>query len=796
MCVDDAMDPVYDEAGMCVINAKSISQRISLMTTEEFNYVSEVSSQFLTLLIRLAHCPDANKVKDAAFSMLRLLLERIFDNNSMKNKFVSYKSTQDLAPEEGSSSKNASEAIMSSVLGSLDPIAILTNILNDDDHNNGNATVSKGIHGILSILEGYNPLKLDDFIILEKCKMGEGCACSSLQKILKKPNILNNYSSSLATLVYLLRCLNHNRFNFGGDIESAKASGVNNPDDVIIVPLRGLLLNCINWATRTTSNISDEGADILYSVNNEMSIVSSDGTDVLYSDSNEKWVSSLQEKVNRLRLEERAYISQLYVFLIYSRHRQQTGDCIKQFMYTIFVRFLYSVTEILFCTNENASKEVDGGKFLDYIGAWNAISAMGSTFHTMKAYQSWREENSSVAPILNLFSGRWKKYYNNSETLAKVGTDMAHFICNMANPTRLGNGGRRNGGHTTSGLDSIRSIRQAEKYIPFGFVEQRRDSFLRILPIGIKSHAQRHSNGKNIPCNCFHILSKIEGGEILGSTTKAVDQAAFGKIIIPNGVENGTGKVMGLITAYIDKTILGCDFPDNNENFEKRVNKFANDIIFSKTMIHEESVNHCTTVPESRMWDNPVIPPGNTARCFDTRIYTLFLLWQRPCVEYPNVSALTASQLELMLSRDPKWAQFITRIFFITERASFQLADVIVKNVTDNDGGGLDAIKQMFSSNFKQNADVAQNLINCALDTVYKNWTNIRRNEQQKTGADSDSPNIIDLTGQKAQYTARLYDLLHEIIIENDMNPACVIPNSAFLREHIKGLDELMMKMF
>lgn len=751
---------------MCVVNTKSITERISFMDAEEFNYVSNISSQFLTYFIRLAHCPDANKVKDAGFSMLRLLLNSVFDNNSMKNKFVSYKSTQDLAAEV-SSSKNVGEAIISSIMGSLDPIAILTNIL--DESGGENDTLSKGMDGILSILEGYNPIKLDDFIMLEKCNRGQGCvACSSLQRTL----IHINTQSPNEALLYLLRCLNHRRLNFGGDIESARASTTfvqneNNPR-VIIVPLRNLLLSCIDFladdnSTRTLSSITNDG-----------------GANILYS---EMWVSSLYERVKRLQLYDRAFICQVYAFLIFSRHRQQTGDCIKQFLYTIFARFLYSATEILFCANENASKEVDGGNFLNYIEGWTNTSVMSSTLNTMKAYQSWRNEGSSAAPVLNLFSGQWKKHYSNSEALARVGADMAKFICSMANPTRLGGGGRNN--TTTSGLDSIRSVRQAEKYIPFGFVEQYR-GFLKILPKGISLHARNHSNGNNIPCNCFHILSGIKGGEMLGPTTEAANQAAFSKIITPGGVENGTGKVMGLITAYIDKTILGSTIPANPSDFEKRVNKFVIDIIFSKTMIHEESVNHCKTVPDHRIWLNPVTTGQSIARCFDTRIYTLFLLWQRPCVEYPNVSALTASQLELMLSRDPKWAEFITRIFFIMERVSFQLADAIVKTVHKNSAGlGADGVlKLVLPSNLKD-AGVAQKLIDCSLNTVFRDWTT----------ASSGNADIINMNGAKAQYTSKLYDLLHKIVIENDMDPACVITYSKFLCNYVKLMDELLMKI-
>lgn len=730
---------IIDEAGMCVVNTKSITDRFSVMEDEEIKYVANISGQFLTNLVRLAHCPDVNKVKEAAVRMLRLLLNNVYDNHSIKNKFVSFIAKSELV--EAPSSQKIGQMLM----GSLDPVAILSHLLDDGSGDK----LSGSISSMFSVLKGYNPLKLDDLVVLEKCNGGVGCkACISLQQTLE----LGDNSPPVEALLYFLRCMNHQRLNFGGDLESAKASSTfnknyNNPK-IIIIQLRNLLLNCLDFlGGGTLSNI-------------------------IGNDENEMWLQSLHNTVNNIPVQERAFISQVYCFLIFSRHRQNSGDCIKQFLYTIFARFLYSATEIMFCATENASIDVDDGKFLKYLQGLTNTVVMSSPLMTTKAFLTWRNEGSSVAPILSLLTGQWRQNYQNVKDLTRVGSELVECISDMAKPTRLGVS--RIGG-TTSGLDSVRSVRQAERYIPFGFVSQHRGS-LTLSSKGVSMQARNHSTGDNIACNCFHVLSGVRGAECLGPDNNQ-HQATFEKILSPKGVENGTGQVLGLITSYIDKTILGCSVPRNKTEFEKRVTQFVQDIIFTKTLLHEDTVNNVKKVPHSKFWNNPVVTGGDQARCLDTRTYTLFLLWQKPSIPDTNVSALTASQLELLMSRGPEWVAFITRIFFIMERVSFQLADAIVKNVKGGEG------KFILPSQF-QEATQAQRLIDNSLNAVYRDWTN----------AESRVGEIIQLTGFKAQYTMEVYNLLYKIVIEHDMDPSIIINHSEFLCNIVNSMDDLLMK--
>ena len=753
---------------MCVVNTPGIIKRLAAMGSEESSYVSNVSTHFLTHLIRLAHCPDANKATNAAISMMRLLHNDIFDNNALENKFVTYRSQQDIAraTDGGKDTDRISlgQALATSLMDSLDPVAVLSSLF--DDVTGDGDIISSNANRLLSVLQGYNPLKLDDIIVLKVCHNGGGCAaCMMLKKTLADVDPAHGHARAPnEALLYFLRCMNHCRFDFGGDLESARASHTfqqlecGDPG-VVVVPLRNMLLACIDLSadndnTRTLANISEGFA------------VEGDA----FSDCNRMWVQSLYREVQKIDIQNRAIFSQVYAYMIFSRHRQQSGDCIKQFLYTLFARFLYSATEILFCPEENSSCDVDQGSFISYREAMTNTAAMGSTLFTMKAFLSWRKEGASAAPILSLLTGGWKKNYGTVESLTSVGADMAKCICDLAKPNRLG--GRN---IATSGLDSIRSIRQTEKYIPFGFVEAHRGT-LRLLQTGVGIFPRIHSTGDNIPCNCFHVLPCIAGGQALGPMGVG-SQSSFVGALTPGGLNRDTGNVLGLITGYIDKAVLGTTAPANSVDSERRVNKFVRDFMFNKTTIHDASVRDCRNMPHSSFWSNAVIPVMNqecTPMCTDTRTYVLFLIFQRPNVEYPNVSALTASQLELLLSRDPKWADFITRIYFNMERVSFQMTDAIAKNGISGGAGGI----------FRQASFFSPGLFDCCLGKVFREW---------RAALSTSDGNVTEVLGAKAQFTSDLYQMLYKIIIEEDMNPSVLISFSSFLRNYVRNMDEILV---
>lgn len=773
---------IKDQVAMCVVNLRSIRQRLSTMDDDEKIYVSDISKQFLMHLVRLAHCRDAYKLKDATYSMLNLLLKNIFNSEVRSTHLRSFKTAAAVAAAAANSSSSTSSSnssgiiantMINTVLGSLDPMLIISNILSASSENpNNNDPTANTVEGILSILRGFNPIKIDDFALLSICNDGGCDACNGLKQAIAS----KDHHRSLAMF---FRCIDHGRFDFGGDEKTGMASpaviAYMKDPRVILVPLREILLGCVD-PQRTLSSMGDN---------------------TTYGDEDNSWMQALYEAISNISLEDCALISHFYAYMILSRHRRQTGDCIKQFLYTIFARFIYSATEVLFCATENATAEVDGGKFIRYVEAMTNASVMGSTLNTLKAFLSWRNAQNSVAPILDILSTDWRTNYGTKEKLEALGVAMGSYISSLANPSRMV---KQQTGGKTSGLDSARSVRQMEKYIPYGMVDRYGDG-IRLSRAGMSAAAVTKSNGRNFNCNSFHILPNLKGCAALGPDNINDHQSVFEKVINPDDSGRGTGKILGHLTCLIDKKGLTNKAPIPGEDFDKRVNEFIKDIVFSSNISNHALVNDSGSLLPSKD-HHPVFPHNSAVACFDTKVHMLLLMWQRPNIANPNLSSLTASQLELMLSKDPmKWARFITQCYFNIERVSFQLADAIMKNISNPQRGGGEYLGQagggmglfdLFIPSHLKNAESAEKLVGDSIRSVHKDWIN----SVQDTNSSSKSRHQQQQQpGVKAQFTKGLFNVLHSLVIDEDMSPSSLVAASDSLKCYIDNLDELLMKL-
>ena len=768
---------IKDQVAMCVVNLCSVRRRLSTMEADEKEYVSEISGQFLTHLVRLAHCRDADKLKDAAYSILNLFLNNIFNSESRATGLRSFRTDDAAIPQDAS--KSLSDSMIHTVLGSLDPAVIISNILGTGSESSDDPILTT-IDGMLSVLHGFNPVKIDDFVMLCFCNEDRGCdACLGLKEAIQR----KNHQRSLALF---FRCIDHSRFDFGGDEEAAKVSPAfmsyaNDPRS-IIVPLREILLGCI------------DGAD-------PQRTLSSFGNNTSYGDDDNRWTEALYRAVSATSLEDRALFTHFYAYMILSRHRRQSGDCIKQFMYTIFARFIYSATEVLFCDTENATAEIDGGKFIRYVKAMTNVSVMGSTLNTLKAFLSWRNQKNSVAPVLDIITSEWRKFYGFPAALKAVGKDMGDYVCSMAGPSRMVK--QLNQSSSTLGLDSPRSVRQTEKYLPYGLLE-RCGTGIKLSKFGLSPAAVTKSNGRNFNCNSFHIIPEIKGCASLGTSQSSGHQSVFEKVINPGDSEKGTGRILGHITCLIDKKGLSNRAPDSNDyaDFERRVNEFTRDIVFSSNLSDRELVNNGSYLP-----DKDRFTANSATACFDTKVHTLLLMWQRPNIAKPNLSSLTVSQLELMISKDPaKWAKFITRCFFNIERVSFQFADTIMKNMGNPENrervghakGGM-GVFDLFVPSHLKNADRAERLVQESIRSIYIDWTNATQDHQQPQRQHNNPyqyhQHQQQQPGVKAEFTKRLFDVLHRLIIDEDSCPSKLVAESDSLSRCIDNLDEFLMKL-
>nr|BDT63529.1 MAG: wsv332-like protein [Pasiphaea japonica whispovirus] len=768
----ESVNFIKDETSSCVVNVHSIKQRLHANDEQEMEYVQHISAKFLTHLIRIAHCRDANNIKAAAYSLIRLSLNDIFSSNARALHLRSF----NLAPASSLSAtasnsncnvESATKTFMTQMLGCLDPAVIISTILgsSSSDGNVEGDNLLTAVDGMMSVLNNYNPLKLDDIVMLEICNVGNGCdACHGLVKALND-EILTD------AMLFFLRCINHNRFNFGGDSQSACASeqclNLANAQNTVVVPLRKIMLGCLNVQLLNF------------------------GDNIDYSDTDEQWLTMLYESVNKTSLFDRAIVAHLYAYMMFSRHRVQSGDCIKQFLYTIFVRFIYSATEILFCKDENSSAEFDNHNFLDYVEAMTNVSALSSSLNVVSAFRSCIVKGASVAPLLDIISSDWKKNYKTSCDIHAVGLSLSNCITDMMKTSRFI---KKNSNKNTSGLDSVRSVRQVEKYIPFGIIQSNNGCNLaKISNLGISLPARNYSNGHNFNCNSFHILPNIKGCESLGPAAGAAHQSAFEQVINTENSERGTGKILGLITGLIDKVGLKTELPTDEEQIKQKNKEFMKNVIFSRHLIDQDIVSGGCFIPHSSSLKNPQIS-SDEGKYFDTRVHTLLLVWQKPNIWMPNLSSLTTCQLELLLSRDRKWDYLISRNIFNIERISFQTASAIIQNINSEKTEGLNSnnntnryggILDIILPSHLRNPQNAQKLVDSSINKVQRDWSFA-----------SNKRLLNQDMGVKAQFTDELYEILFDMVVNNDLKPSVLIASSKFLCNYINCMDELLMKLY
>ena len=786
------MESIVDEAGMCVVNTESVQKRLSCMSPEEIQHANSVSTAFLSRLITLVNCSNSEYVKDTVNDMVRLLLNDIYSTEAVSTKFVTFSVTPEVPATASSGLEISStndqsikfgEAIFS-ILGGLDPLAILSHMLDDGSGD----PLSGGVAGLLSVLRGFNPVKIHDLVVIEKCQKPECKACHALKEALGNVDpVRGTVEDPFVALLFFFRCMNHKRLDFEGDIEGARASRVyqrnsGNPN-MVEVNLRELLLSCVDVMG---------GDGIGRALVNTLRGTPESDMERLFSDSNEEWRTAVRGRVASMPLASRAVMTQVYCFLILSRYTVKSGDCMKQFLYTIFARFLYAASEVMFCQNSGASREVDGGRFLQYVDAMTKATVMSGSLVVEKVYRNWRTEDVSVTPILNMVSGKWREHLNDPTRIQIIDSILKTRIDDMARLSAFSTPSKNSPAAVSSGLDSVRSVRQAEKYIPFGFASTCRAG-LHVLSNGISMQARMRSNGKNFHCNSFHILPSIKYAQPLG-TKNLGHQSCFEQAISPRDVDNGTGRILGFITAFIDKQFVS-PIPKTNDEFDKRVANIVKELIFTKKLISEDLVSSGAVLPSAKFWQNPVLPinqASTRANFVDSRIHTLFLLWQKPCIEATNVSSLTVSQLELLMSRDPAWAELISRVFYIIERISFQLADSMIKTASDggDSSGDADAatVGSLLTNVLKFNdAKKAQQLIDHSLHNVEKEWTTA-------VSMDESTDEGPCLDGVKAQYSLNIYNLLRKIVIESDWDPATICHYSNFLSNLVNTMDDMLMR--
>lgn len=728
---------IFDETGMCVVDTEQIQRRIQAMDTLERKIIEDYSVRFLTDILRLAHSDDMNVVNHVVVDLTKLLKDIIMDYNNPSTTFLkSFKGDRGALPTTNKE-KSLGSVIKEIASKTFNP----SNILNIMYQHFGARNIDECITKIPTILNNFNPIYLEDAVWLQCCE-NANCTCTFLPEEV----YVNSVPPPVSSLVSFLSCMNHERiYNGVAGFEQAHktaqklvaAGPINRLHRSVRFPLKETLLACVGGGA--------EGV------------------------------------IRAMPLEDRAFLIMVYIFLFFSRYANVSGDMLNRILYVIAIKFILRTAEMLFYEYENATQETDEGLFIKYTVGYLPSVIMAGPFAIEKAYNEWRSEH-FTGPILSLVHSNWRTECS-IENVKNVSKTLIDKINHLSRRSKFYSD--RNRQDCT--LGSTRSIRNVENYIPFGLY--------RVTPSGIESEngsiigpAKRHSNGKNLSCNSFSVLSALPPLVGLGSSGRG-DQTRFELSVFGTKVKDtNCGRLDGFIMCMIDRLFVNKfqnAFSDDervNEQINQAISQAVSEIMFERNrLVNAYIMNNVYMLPESKNIDClPVMREG-----MDVGICSIFMPWKRPVVQSPNIDAMGLTQLELTMSRDPKWAPVLTQLYFFLGRIASQIIHNTVSNlhtsestlVTESDRNLL--IKTMRE----------------AIKNVKNDWV---REDKPKIGSKrnfSQTSGIPELGGSKANISLNLYKQLREICIEQDWNPVTIIGYADFLMEYCGMLDEFIMSV-
>ena len=822
---------IIDESGMCVVDMGSIKKRISTMNSDEKVHVEMVSERFLPSLIQMVHCKNLWGENEMIAQKLALcVLEDIHMNR--ENYFRSFRDrkTEEIRQQqhEKQQQQDSENALYNSLLGVIDPIQLLNVFMPTNEKNPDGSDVSAAsvaIKRTLEVLKGFNPIQLDDFVVLKMCRGDAICnsdghcssVCRQLQTETNKMVKENDYSKALNLLMMFFRCMDHKRVHFGGDgslfdvfVASRQAHMTLplNMEDCIVFPLRRVLLACIDFIA----------ADKNYSVSR---VLCRDWS----GDANTPTVveinNTLTESTKKMSLEERAFLSMVYSFLIFSKFVAASADTLNRFLYVLIARFVYTAAEILWCERENSSELSDGGKFLRYVSAFVPAVCMANPFVVEQAVAAWKDnESDTLGPIVRLLDDGWSSGHTpeKNTSLKILSEELKRMLEVFSRHSHLVWHPKSNKKTRFTGLDNIRSVRYNEYYVPYGIIESCNRGSVQIssrnLPLSC-----RHSSGSNIRCNGFTLLSHFPGCEQLGPNGNS-PHAEFPGALIPLGdtKTQDSGRFLGFITNYIDKEFIQDRGINNTGNY-------IGHRVLEKTAVCLETISKCYTLPNrdqlgvfSRGRGTGVVTTagGENKHCVAAQLRSLivYLPWQRPNIPRPNLSALAASQLELMMSRSTQYFPTITKNYFHLERVCFQVTSAAFKSISEEMGAPNALKKEATVATAEDpyhtlapfgvnNAQEAQAIMEKAFEKVRREFAlknpdhfSSERGEATTTTTTTTTTTPTSNCGSFTPFFCqKLYDSLRDVIIKNDWSPRKFIIQAPFLCKYAVVLDDIFMRM-
>lgn len=753
---------IFDETGMCVVDTAQMKRRIQVMDAQERTLVEKASVRFLYDIVRLAHSHDMRQVGSIVVDLTKLVKDIIMDYNTTFLK--TFKGDLFL---RNASSSSASETTPKeeALLRVIEVVASSTfnpsNIFAMMCQHFGVGNINECIAKIPAAFNNFNPVYLEDAVWLQCCE-NDDCSCKTLPEDV-------NVASPASALVAFFSCMNHKRaYNGVAGFEGAHASvaGLATAGPTarlgryVRFPLRETLVACVG------------GGSV--------------------------------EAIRAMSLEDRAFVTMVYTFLFFSRYANVSGDMLNRVLYVIAIKFILKSVEMLYYEYENATRYTDGGLFLKYTVGYLPSVIMAAPFAIEKAYNEWRSDF-FAGSILSLVHNSWRNdnSVSDAQMASKVLLDKINYL---SQKSKFSPGRNRQ----ECMLGSIRSVRNMENYIPFGLYRVSRGQSGVVTGIGSENGSmiglvKRHSNGMNLPCNAFSVLSELPPLVQLGPKGRG-DQTRFELSIFGNKVKNTNyGRLDGFIMCMIDRLFVNKfqnTFSDDkraNEQITKAISQAVSEVMFERNRaISIDIINNVCMLPDSQNVDRQPIRRGQEIPSMDVGACTVFMPWKRPVVPSPNIDAMGIAQLELTMSRDPKWAPVLTQLFFFMGRISSQIIHSTISNLygpnpesLETDKGMVikamtEAVKHVKSEWVREGGeDELQQQLSLKIGS--------KRSFNQSKGHTTSS--TTELRGPKAGVSLGLYKCLREICIDQDWSPVAIIGYAEFLVRFCGKLDEFLMSV-
>ena len=792
-----------DELGNCFINVDDVSKKYSSISSKQREFILECGRNLLytlSIITTQRTFPKTDRQHNQNSlpggqenqyieDFVNMVLKSVYNPKSVLNSSELFNHEECLAMG-GTDTVNDD-------FGSFESIFKFIERLN----SNGNGSNTQGqvptstqiTSSLLHALKFNNPLYLHHDIFLKLCADKE-CNCHVLKWTMEHAVETgpNKYNSYLKCLTFFLYSINHQRIDCSGDGKNMQASpihyGLDDARSYVHIPLHKLLLGAIYKTDVNTNTPIDK--------------------------------DQLTSKIMQLPYHELAILSHIYVYLIFSRHKMNTGCPVTAYLRNIITKIIKCTLDVIFCTRENSTSSVDTGRYEKYIVANLNIELVSPVFNTASALMKTLQSG-SMANMLDIISPTLKdRHYNSAPLLVELTKKITQCMADMNRVSTFAPNSRKaqtKPHRYRVQLPLTQTKMFNECYIPFGVVAGGNSSDPSVNKPHLPQSVLKASNGNNLQCNVLHLLPQIQGCANLGNVTAYSDgcvrdppQSNFELLVshwngldLPENIDGsmcGTGNTLGFLTSFISRS--GVDEMLNRQKDALTV--FKNQFL-ENNMYSEDFVNQYRYLPhESDLYsrqflslvNQQALQPRRRDRSVKFLVHELgqlicLLMWQTPNIEGPNISSLAVSQMELLLSKgfvdgDIKKTQenckSISILYAIFSKQSMQFVDALSSLTINNDqddeemgsnSGGLEILMDMITC--KDKDKVLQNkvkLLENAVRKTKKQWQNDRQSQKLECAMNQ----------------------LYDIIVTHDYSPAAIVGYSSHINEFIRDCRDIITK--